>query len=223
MKLENFVKAGYPAIVLTTPEEDRALITCNELAKKLKKEFLYWSLTNGIQYVVKDYYNMTENEVRLKFASMGKQKNLSVEPISVLEEVLKTRANGDNKGKIFVLLDFHPFIKDAKVWRSAKDFFKLARILGVTYIFVSVEFDVPLELKREVITTSLPLPTEEEIKKVLEFVASDFKIQLPDSYEDIVESAKDLTINELKNIFLLSVANLGKFDAKFIKDIKANL
>lgn len=218
MELENFVRAGYPAIILTTPEEDRALKACSELAKKLNKEFVYWSLTGGIQNVVKNYATMTEAEIRNE--ATNKPKNAPSDPVVVLEDALKTKNSFSNQGKIFVLLDFHPLIKSANVWRRAKDLFKLAKTMGVTYVFVSVEFNIPPELKREVITTSLPLPTREEIRSTLETMASDFRVKLPAASENIVEAALGLTINEAENAFATSLAKYGRFDVKLINSVK---
>ena len=54
-ELESYIRAGYPAIVLTTAEEDRALAMLKDIANKLNKAMPFWSVTKGIQEVVKNY------------------------------------------------------------------------------------------------------------------------------------------------------------------------
>lgn len=215
MEMESFVRAGYPAIILTTAEEDRALKECENVAKKLKKKFAYWTLTGGIQTDVKDYANMTATDVQREINS--KPTKVITDPVKVLEEGLTDR--GTN-GKIFLILDFHPFIKTSNVWRRAKDVFKLAKATGVTFVFASVEFNIPPELKREVIITSLPLPTREELQKTLSEMAKTFHAALPQNTDNLVEAALGLTINEAENAYATSFARYGRFDVKLINHVK---
>ena len=48
-EIEIYIRAGYPAIILKTAEEDRALRLCQETAKLLDKKFAFWRLTTGVQ------------------------------------------------------------------------------------------------------------------------------------------------------------------------------
>ena len=125
MELKNYVMAGYPAIILTTPEEDRALNECKSIAKDLNMDFYQWSITKGVT---------SERSTSI---------NKLTDPVLVLEEGIK---GNNGRGKIYCLLDFHPFVKSTNVWRKAKDVFKEAKTKGVTYIFISVKFEVPPEL-----------------------------------------------------------------------------
>ncbi len=47
--LENYVRAGYPAIAITTPEEDRALAEAKSVADRLNMGFATWSSTKSLQ------------------------------------------------------------------------------------------------------------------------------------------------------------------------------
>ena len=129
MEMENFVRAGYPAIILTTAEEERALFECSNLAKKLNKSFEYWTLTGGVQKQVKDYSKMTNRDVENEITN---KQQVVTDPVKALEAGLKDM--GIN-GKIFLMLDFHSFVKTSNVWRRAKDVFKIAKAIGVTYVF----------------------------------------------------------------------------------------
>ncbi len=214
MEMENFVRAGYPAIILTTAEEERALFECSNLAKKLNKSFEYWTLTGGVQKQVKDYSKMTNRDVENEITN---KQQVVTDPVKALEAGLKDM--GIN-GKIFLMLDFHSFVKTSNVWRRAKDVFKIAKAIGVTYVFASIEFNIPPELKREVIVTTLPLPTREELGNKLTEMSTNFKVALPNNTADLVEAALGLTINEAENAYATSIAKYGRFDVKLINHVK---
>ena len=204
MELKDYVRAGYPAIILTTPEEDRALNECKAISNSMGMEFLVWSMTKGFG---------AHQE------SLAKTSGTK-DPIKVLEEGINHVKPG---GRIVCLLDFHPSMKSPNVWRTAKDVFKDAKKYGVTYVFISSKFDVPPELEREVINTSLPLPTREEIEVFLEKIAKAWEKELPEDRNNIVEAAMGLTINEIENAFAVSVSKTSEFDPKLITQIQERI
>lgn len=216
-EIESYIRAGYPAIVVTTAEEDRALTSCNKIAKTLGKDFSFWSVTKGIQKSVKNYDEMSNQELQKEIKEELEAHKAITDPIKVLEEPMKTTICN---GMVFCILDFHPFIKTPNVWRRAKDLFKIAKSRGITYIFISAEFEVPPELKREVIVTSLPLPTREELNATLNKMAKLFGIPAPEDSEAYVEAALGLTINEAENAYATSLAKNGRFDVKHVNHVK---
>ena len=216
-ELENYIRAGYPAIILTTAEEDRALAMLKDIANKLNKAMPFWSITKGIQSVVKNYDIMDNHMLSAEVNQETNIKSAETNPIKVLEHVLKYAGNS---GAIYVLLDFHPFIKTPNVWRRAKDLFKIAKQTGITYVFVSSKFEVPEELKREVIMTSLPLPTREEIFGILQKMAKTFGTTIPEEPDAYVEAALGLTLNEAENAFATSLAKYGRFDVMSVNHVK---
>lgn len=206
MELKNYVMAGYPAIILTTPEEDRAIAECKNIAKSLNMEYTQWSITKGLE---------SEGTSRIR------TNNTITDPVKVLEEGV----NGNStRGKIFCVLDFHPFVKSTNVWRKAKDVFKEAKKKGNTYIFISVKFEVPPELEREVFITDLPLPTRTEIAELLRRLAHQNGISIPEDEENnIVEAALGLTINEAENAFATTISKFSRFDVKTISKVKEQI
>lgn len=217
-EIESYIRAGYPAIVLNTAEEDRALVLCENIAKSLKKGFSFWSVTKGIQKEIKDYDAMSTAQLSEELRTeIGDKKNLLIDPVKVLEEALKV---SETNGGVYVLLDFHPFLKTPNVWRRAKDLFKLAKSRGITYVFVSAEFEVCTELKREVIIATLPLPDRAELTKAVEKIAKLFGIKVLNNTEALVEAALGLTVNEAENAYATSLARNGCFDVMAINKVK---
>lgn len=145
LQLKDYVYAGYPAIILNTSEEERAIEECCKIAKSAKMEFYVWSETKGIiQYL------LDKNDKHIS------HKDIDVKT-SPDEEALTQGLNyGGNI--IYCMLDFHPYIKAPSVWRTAKDVFSRAKTEGIVYLFISSKFDILPELEHEVIVTSLDLP-----------------------------------------------------------------
>lgn len=203
MRLMDYVNAGYPAVIYNTPEEDRALAECRSVARTNNLDFAVWSVSKGFQ------------------------KDQKVEAITVPKEALKKglEVNSRGNGGIYCLLDFHPFfLKNPENWRVAKDVFKDAKSKGITFVFISVKFEVIPELEREVIVASLELPGRDEIRKRLEDLAGDFncKVSKKDK-EDAVEAALGLTLNEAENAFAVSLAKEHKFNPKIISEVKKQI
>ena len=211
MTLDNYVMAGYPAIILTTPEEDRAINECTAIADKLNLEFWYWSVTEGLS-------TQSSSNTYRNSNSMNK----IADPTQILKEGVKDLQRGSS-GRLVCLLDFHAFIKSTNVWRTAKDVFKIAKTKGITFIFISANFEVPTELEREVIVTQIPLPTREEISALLEKMAEQNSIILPKNKNNIVEAALGLTINETENAFAVTISRSSNFDAKLISQVKEQI
>ena len=206
MQLIDYVRAGYPAVIFNTPEEDRALAECRNIAQTNGLDFASWTLSEGFK----------------KYDLRGGK----TEVITNYEEVLKKglEVNSGKKGGIYCLLDFHPFIKSPNVWRRAKDVFRTAKTQGITYIFISAKFDVPPELEREVIISSLQLPTREEIQSRLEDLAEQYEYTVTKKEKDnAVEAALGLTIDEAENAFAVSLAKEGVFNPKLISQVKEQI
>jgi len=213
----NYVKAGYPAIIMKTHEEKRAIAECRSVAKKEGMSFAIWSKTKGFEFYTKDG----------KGISNGAPKQ-----IPKLENVLSEVRDNSYKDKeqeglwniLYCILDFHPFIKSPDVWRQAKDDFELAKSRGITYVFISACFDVPPELEREVSVISLPLPTLEDIEKVMDnLLSKNPYIKKPADKRVVAEAALGLTAFEVENTFSLSAATNGCLDTDIIKTAKQQI
>ncbi len=207
MELIDYVRAGYPAVILTTPEEERALAECENIAKKNSLDFAVWSSTKG-------FYRPNK--------SRGAGQNNVTDPVQVLQEGMDVNANG--RGGIYCILDFHPYVKTPNVWRKAKDIFKDIKPKGITYVFISVKFDVPTELEREVIVSHLQLPTRETLQSLLKDMVTQSELDMTSEEENnAIEAALGLTMCEAENAFAVSLAKEGKFNPKLISRVKEQI
>lgn len=198
--LENYIRAGYPAIAITTPEESRALAECRRVARDLRMSLATWSMTQGLQ------------------VDESPQKAPIQDPVSALQAAGKLPDN-----TLYVLLDFHPFLRSPDVWRTAKDMFASQKQRGIVYVFVSVTFELPRELEREIVVINLPLPTREELEGLLRQVAEAAGVEVPEDTTPVVEATLGLTITEAENAFALSLVVAGSFDACVVAREKEQL
>jgi ATP-dependent 26S proteasome regulatory subunit len=196
--LESYVRAGYPAIAITSPEEERAIEECRRVAHVLKMSFATWSSTKGLQIE-------------------GKPKERIQDPVAALQVATKL------ENALYVLVDFHPYLNSPDVWRTAKDMFTTQKSRGIVYVFISVQFSLPKELEREMISISLPLPSRDELKGLLSKVAEAAEVGVPEDTTSVVEAALGLTITEAENAFALSLVETGTFSAPVVAKEKEQL
>lgn len=216
LTLFDYVMAGYPAIVCRTSEEGRALELCKTIADNTepKSKFVCWSETRGI-YGERD---KVENRRGNNFSFSYNNENYS--------DVL---AEGLNQSKslepvIFCLLDFHPYLKNPRVIRAAKDVFLKAKEQNVTYIFISENFEIPEELKREIAVFDMNLPSKSEFENLIrESLEANIDVCNEISNEDISRAAaalSGLNHNQAENAIATSLLKTGKLDLNVIYYIK---
>jgi len=195
--LENYVRAGYPAIAITTPEEFRALNECQRVAQILGMNYAIWSSTRGLRMA-------EETEERGGFMNTG-------DPVTALQAGAKLPEN-----TIYCLLDFHFYLRSPDVIRTAKDMFAVQKSRGIVYVFISAVFELPRELEREIILTDLPLPSREELETLALNVAEAAGIDPPDDCTAVIEAALGLTTAEAENAFALSIVISDTLDARVV-------
>ncbi|MCR5146691.1 MAG: AAA family ATPase [Clostridia bacterium] len=203
LTLEDYVNAGYPAIVVQTVEEKRVMGECQRIAEKSNKEFESWTLTKG--------HKKGEDP-----------KESQATPMDVPTLAVRNVSNGKN-GRIICVIDFHPFIKTPEIWRKLKDSFEKAKAVGITLVFISAKFEIPVELQREMIVLDFKLPKKSELNELLTTLAKDFDVAIPEKKNEIIEAALGLTYLEAENAFAMSVAKKNTFDAKLICEVKENI
>jgi SpoVK/Ycf46/Vps4 family AAA+-type ATPase len=199
--IESYIKAGYPAIVVETPEENRALKEIKRIAENLELEVALWTSTKGF------------------IDGLNGRNESCKDPVSALNMASELMM----EDTVYILLDFHPYISSPDVWRLAKDMFKEQKSRGITFIFVSPQFKVPLELEREMVVTDLPLPGREDLEKIMNDIAEAAETEPPENKNDVLDAALGLTITEAENAFALSLVEKEGFDAFTIARVKENI
>lgn len=210
LHLKDYICAGYPAIVLNTSEEERAIEECCRIAKNAKMQFYVWSETKG---VIQYFLDKNSKDISQKEVNTG---------VSPDEDALNQGLNYGND-VIYCMLDFHPYIKAPSVWRTAKDVFSKAKTQGIIYLFVSSKFDVPPELEHEVITTNLDLPKKDDLREIAIEICKAYRVNIPKNIDSAIDAALGLTMFEAENAFATAFSKMKTFDVDIINNVKKQI
>ena len=215
------VKAGYSAVVIQTAEEKRAIQECLKAAEECRKKVFLWSCTKGFEKILK------QKEKEEEFC-IQKEDEDCIDPQDALLKVLELN---ERKGDyIICLFDFQHYIKRPEVLRAAKDAFSEANELGICMVFISNQFDIPIDWEDVVVSINLSLPNKEELKKCILDMVTMYKNQLKigiEEIEELVEKASEialgLTITQAENAFATSFSKKGNIDLHIISEVKAQI
>lgn len=196
----NLVNAGFPYIYIPSYEEERITNTIKktiinkELIKSDRKLYV-WTQTDGL---VND-----ETKVRD-----------TANPINAIESVAKS-----NEDAIYIFKDFHIYFggdrnarPDYAVIRKLRDIIPNLKSSRKTIVFISSKLVIPCDMEKEISILDFNLPTETEIKSLLNELISGLNPENVKLTEDektlLSRSALGLTMQEAENAFCRAIVNL---------------
>jgi AAA+ superfamily predicted ATPase len=145
-QLDIYIRARYPLLWVVTPEEERALQELEALAQEQKKRLLLWSSTVGL----------------VNPALAGRVDNSKRDPLVLLTTILE-----DEDPCLWVLRDFHPFLKDMNIVRRLREVAFALHEGKKTVILLSPVLKIPTELEKEVTVVDLALPDSKQLETML--------------------------------------------------------
>jgi ATP-dependent 26S proteasome regulatory subunit len=208
-RLAQLLKARVPVLYIESHEEQRVLAEVVATARdsalvRTPRGVWTWSATEGL------------------VGPDGAARNGTTNPAAVLDAVLRL-----DESCVVVLRDLHPHLGcggrsgEPGVIRRLRDVaaaFKSGPVPR-TLILVSPVLCIPPELDRDVTIVDFPLPTEQEIRVVLEnLIAANvtsgrIRIDLDDvGRERFAKAAVGLTLHEAENSFARAIVNDGVLD-----------
>ncbi len=207
-QVRHYLRAGYPALYVTTHEETRGLRDLQEVAKSTDLSVRIWSCTEGLT----SHENGTTDDVRDPYALL--------QAISELSDTL------------VVLRDFHlfPVETDPLLNRGVREAILAAKRRGNVVCFLSPRQVLPPEWEKLVVVVPYALPDRDTLGVVLDGVIESAKesgvkpkaLKLKaDERDRVIEAARGLTCDESESAFALSLAESGKLDASVIAREKA--
>ncbi len=210
--IEILIRARYPIIYILTWEEKRVEKALENIAKARNKGIYTWSITDGLTTTV----------------TGGRFSDTLKDPLNVLDHVMKS-----TESALYILKDFHPFMKEPKIIRKLKDVASAIKTSHNTLIILSPEMVIPKEMEKEITVVDYPLPDYEDIKKLLHKLIDSIKrnprvrIELtPNTEEKVIKAALGLTLNEAENVFAKAVVmnnHLGEEDIDVILSEKEQI
>jgi len=134
----------FPLLFLTTWEEERWEGELASLALDMERGLVIWTATDGAAPALN-----TEDESHR-------------DPVTFIEMI-----RSYPRDHIFLLKDFHPFLKDPIAVRLLRDLLPSLGEQHKTILLMGPDDKVPNELRRDTVSLDLPLPRLEEMREEL--------------------------------------------------------
>lgn len=211
-EIEVLIRAKYPILYVVTWEERRVEDAVTKICAGLNRTLHTWSVTQGMKPNVN------------RGVGVVKSTNLPGE----LEAL--AQAHEAPEYTVFLLKDFHPYMKDYRVVRLLRDLAVRMRGRAQTLILTGPTLSLPADLEKDITVVEFPLPSAEEIEGTLEKVISAVKdnpsvdTTIPEAdRERLIKSAQGLTMDEIESVFARSLVETKRFDVNAILEEKKQI
>ena len=222
-QLRIYIRARYPALWLTTEEEERTSRMLATLGDEVQRPVFTWTCTAGFDQA---RFILDRPSVPLP--------SLAPAPVGLkaAEKALEFVMQHPDKA-LFALHDFHPFLDDATVVRKVRDAIQHCRRALKTLVFVSAAAKVPDELARDITVLEVPLPDDRELgamlRSFIDSLRAAGRIAIDDDptlFERMVHAARGLTETQAIQAFSRAAVNDMRFgldDLPLILDEKRQI
>jgi AAA+ superfamily predicted ATPase len=192
--IDVLLQAKHRLIVLETDQEQEYMDGFQRLENESKRHYFSWTVTNGLR-------RMAEG-----FSPIHKTDDI----IELFYRILRTP-----RGSVFVLIDFHHYIKDPKAIRFLKDV--QIQTPQHAIVLLSPKIKLPQELELSSTRHVRSIPTHVELTKMVRQLAADYqqfllkKVKLKESgvVEKLVGKLSGLTFSDAKNLAKETIWNDG--------------
>lgn len=211
-EIEVLIRAKYPILYIVSWEERRVAETVAKVCQGLNRTLHTWSITQGMRPPVN------------RMTGPVKPTTLpgELEALALIHEAPEST--------VFLLRDFHPYMKDYRVVRLLRDLAQQLRDKRQTIILTSPTLSLPPDLEKDVNLVDFSLPSHPEIESTLDKVIAAVKDNPnvdtnlePLQREQIVKSAQGLTQDEIESVFARSLVEKKKFDIETVLDEKKQI
>ncbi|MEK7954291.1 AAA family ATPase [Luteolibacter soli] len=206
MNLSTYLRAGYPGLVIISPEEARAeseiASVCNELGRHLHA----WSSIEGLASI---------REERVVACS---------DPFEALDHVERLFVSEEPRHVVLMRdLQLHLDQNDPLLVRRLKDLIRAGKSRGHAIILLGCRMKLPPELEHETTVIDFGLPGPDRLREVLHGVVESATLGVLDAgvTELVLRNASGMTTVEAENAFALSVTECQAIDPSIIAREKA--
>ena len=208
-EIEDLIRARYSLMYVTSSEEARVEESLRTLCVEREMRLEIWSITEGFKTI-----------------AGGTGTRDVKDPMKALDHVLR----GEGRA-LYVLRDFHPFLKEPAVIRRLRDVAHDLRSTKKSVIMLSPVTKIPPELEKSIAAVlDWELPTRSEIeataRRLLPNAPAATQQQVesdPTFMERVVEGALGLTLVEAENVFAKSMVRTHTFDLETILEEKKQI
>ena len=211
-EIEILIRAKYPILYIVSWEEKRVEEAIQKVCASLNRTLHTWSVTQGMKPPVSRSSELPKNSTL-----PGELEALAV-------------VHGAPEYTVFVLKDFHPYMKDYRVVRLLRDLAIRLRGRAETLILIGPTLNLPTDLEKDITVIDFELPVASEIEAMLDRVIAavrdnpnvDSKLE-PSQRESLVKSAQGLTQDEIESVFARSLVERKRFDLDIVLEEKKQI
>lgn len=208
-ELEDLVRARYSLVYVTSHEETRVEESLRKLCVERETRLEVWSITEGFKTVAN-----------------GSGTRDVKDPMKAIDHVLR----GEGKA-LYVLRDFHPFLKEPAVVRRLRDAATELRRTKKSLVILAPVTKIPPELEKSIAAVlDWDLPNRAEIEAIARKLLAQAPPatqqvveQDPSFMERVVEAALGLTLVEVENVYAKSMVRTHTFDLETILEEKKQI
>ncbi len=194
--LRSRILAQFSFLFLTTWEEERWEAELAELALEIERGLVVWSVTQGAQ------------------PPLGQNDKQSCDPRDFVDQIAAYPPD-----HIFLVKDFHPYLKDTHVVRKLRDLVTSLPEQNKTLLFMGPECEIPVDLQKEAIKLELPLPGLAELADELKSVMKEQKAETgrtlkisTEEKEKLLKAVLGLTAREARKAIGRGLLGRDKID-----------
>jgi len=211
-EIEVLIRAKYPILYIVSWEEKRVEEALQKVCSNLNRVLHTWSVTQGMKPDI------------TRPSGLSRPTTLSGEL-----EALAT-VHGAPEYTVFLLKDFHPYMKDYRVVRLLRDLAVKLRGRAETLILMGPTLNLPTDLEKDITVLDFGLPEAQDIEATLDRITAAVKGNAnidttfePGQREALVKSAQGLTQDEIESVFARSLVERRKFDLDVVLEEKKQI
>jgi hypothetical protein len=148
--LRSRIEAGYPLLFLQTWEEERWENQLAALTLEIGRGLVTWTITSGLQ-----------------------PPPIGAADVEPSAWHLLTQLGEYPPGHVFLVKDFHAWIKDPVVVRRLRDVLNELIANQKTLVFLGPVAEIPFDLAKDAVRIELPLPNYEDLRPEFDAVISE--------------------------------------------------
>jgi len=211
-EIEVLIRAKYPILYIVSWEERRVSEVVSKICQGLNRTLHTWSITQGMRPPVN------------RMTGQVKPTTLpgELEALALIHEAPEST--------VFLLRDFHPYMKDYRVVRLLRDLAQQLRDKRQTIILAAPTLSLPADLEKDVTLVDFSLPEHQDIEAMLgkgiTAVKDNPNVDVnmePLQREQLVKSAQGLTQDEIESVFARSLVEKKRFDIETVLEEKKQI
>ncbi len=210
-EIEVLIRAKYPILYIVSWEEKRVEEALQKVCLSLNRTLHTWSVTTGMKPPVARPGGAT------KTALPGE-----LEALATIHEAPEYT--------VFLLKDFHPYMRDHRVIRLMRDLAVRLRGRAATLILIGPTLSLPTDLEKDITVIDYELPVAAEIETMLDRVIAAVRDNPnvncslePAQRELLVKSAQGLTQDEIESVFARSLVERKRLDVEVVLEEKKQI